>query len=182
MRVAYLFTERRWKFCAFSHHLGDPTKFIRRGQPGYDNLQPVQADLEELRTVSEKSVVGGKENSVDEVLVPFQGAHAELKQNCHKYKTSDGLQADTVCKRGGYLKTFAFRGDSALPRVSIKGYAKSLSPLHQRLAPRLTPSALQDEIIEIAIALIACSTAAVRQVPAAVRSQWHVRQRVGHLG
>ena len=24
MRVASLFTERRWKFCAFSHHVGDP--------------------------------------------------------------------------------------------------------------------------------------------------------------
>eukprot|EP00965_Chrysotila_dentata_P040905 1355440-Pleurochrysis_carterae.AAC.1 len=69
-----------------------------------------------------------------------RGAHASLKQNCGKFKAAgDGLQTDTLAKRGGYAVAFRFCGDSRLSSVKILGYCKPISPLHQRCAAPFHP-------------------------------------------
>eukprot|EP00965_Chrysotila_dentata_P229890 6197465-Pleurochrysis_carterae.AAC.2 len=55
------------------------------------------------------------DNAIDEITIGMQGAHSTLKHNCGKFKAAgDGLQADTIAKRGGYTVAFGFRGDFSL--------------------------------------------------------------------
>ena len=93
-----------------------------RGHPDRDNLHQVSNTLKNLsKTARDPELIkNGKKKSLDEQTLQFQGAHAELKQNCQRYKGTDGLQADAVCLPGGPLKAFAFRGHTLLPKVSIK--------------------------------------------------------------
>lgn len=133
-RVGDLFEVKRYQMVRKFHHPTDNKKAIPRGQVGYDNLFQVANMLQTLQEKSTGAVVGGKRRSIDEETLGFQGAHAELKQNSGRYKAAgDGLQCDAACCEGGFLQSFAFRGHSLLPKVSIKGQPRiKLSPLHQR--------------------------------------------------
>eukprot|EP00965_Chrysotila_dentata_P147755 4877388-Pleurochrysis_carterae.AAC.2 len=99
----------------------DPQRRPAKGNARYDNLYQVRVYLDVLERVSIEMIAGGFDIAVDEITIGMQGAHASLsKQNCGKFKAAgDGLQADTLAKRGGYAVVFCLRGDSRLPSVNL---------------------------------------------------------------
>ena len=133
-RGADLFTKERMQFVRKFFHPSDPTKATPKGQAGHDNLHQVAPMLKSLSQTCRTTINSGRRKSLDEQTLSFQGASAGLKQNCGKFKAAgDGLQGDSVCLQGGSLKSFAFRGHTLLPKVSIKGKSSiKISDLHSR--------------------------------------------------
>ena len=121
-RGAQLFNHARLKFFRKMFHPSDAAKSVPKGTPGRDNLHQVSNVLKSLSKTarSQDMIKNGKVKSLDEITIIFQGAGADVKQKCARYKGSDGLQTDAVCLDGGMLKGFCFRGHTLLPKVSIK--------------------------------------------------------------
>ena len=123
-RSAELFTQDRETMVRKFHHPSDPAKKTTKGQPGHDNLHQVAPVAKSVLKMCRKETLEdpGKDGSLDEETLMFQGASADMKQKCARYKGSDGLQADAVCWRGGMLGAFQFRGHSLAPTVSVKDH------------------------------------------------------------
>ena len=123
----------RYRFLRKFHHPSNIREAKPRGHPQYDNLHQICPMLETLASVCATRVKAGRDRSIDEETIGFQGASAELKQNCDRFKAAgDGLQADVVCLEGGWMQSFTFRGHSLTPTVTVKKPKAKLSPLHQR--------------------------------------------------
>ena len=135
-RIASLVTRGRSQVVRKYHHPSDAARDKRKDQPGYDNLAAVAPMLKSMGMMCKQSIKSpGRDKSGDEETITFQGPHAELKQNCSKFKAAgDGLQPEAVCLHGGWLSAFAIRGHSLLPKVSVKARLDiKLSELHQRV-------------------------------------------------
>ena len=77
--------------------------------------------------ISKKAIILGKNISVDEMDISFQGQHRD-KQRINYKRAGDGFLVDALCS-GGYCFSFYFRNQPP-PK---KWMAKKMSPLHSRV-------------------------------------------------
>jgi hypothetical protein len=83
--------------------------------------------LHHLMSISKKAVVLGKDISVDEMDISFQGLHGD-KQRINFKRAGDGFLVDALCA-DGYCYSFYFRNQPP----PAKWIHKNLSPLHARV-------------------------------------------------
>ena len=83
--------------------------------------------LHHLLFISKKAMHVGKDISVDEMDISFQGSHADKQRITYK-RAGDGFLVDALCA-DGYCYSFYFRNQKA-PDKWLK---KELSPLHSRV-------------------------------------------------
>ena len=91
--------------------VGDPTT-----EEEDDCLGKIREEMEDFAARCRKMTLGGKDCAVDEITVHMDAPKANLKRNCHHYKAAgDGMQADALCQKHGYIKDFIWRGDPKVP-------------------------------------------------------------------
>jgi hypothetical protein len=115
-----------WKAC---FHISHPGEAPRYGTKEWDELHKVRPMLDAyLNACTANLKAAGRNFSIDEITIGFQGHHARLKLRCGKFKRAgDGFQADAIVLEGGYVLFLVFRGDNTTPV-----FEKEFSPLHNR--------------------------------------------------
>ena len=83
--------------------------------------------LHHLMMISKEAVVVGKNISVDEMDISFQGQHSDKQRISYKH-AGDGFLVDVLCA-DGYCYSFYFRNQSP----PAKWTSQDLSPLHARV-------------------------------------------------
>jgi len=86
----------------------------------------VEPLLKHALKVSQEAFILGRDLSLDEQTIAFQGRHKD-KQRINYKKEGDGFQADTICS-DGYTFSFYFRNQPHPKKYEKDG----LSPLHCR--------------------------------------------------
>ena len=88
--------------------------------------------LKHMLEVSKKGMIMGRNLSVDEQTIGFQGRHKDKQRITYK-KEGDGFLADTICG-DGYTYAFYFRHQPVSQNSNTNVFSKySLSPLHMRV-------------------------------------------------
>ena len=96
-RAADLWARDEWIQVKAHIHVSDPAVAPKFGDAKFDELYKVRPLLDHILTKCVANVKPGREASIDEITIGFQGHHARLKQRCGKFKRAgDGFQVSCL--------------------------------------------------------------------------------------
>ena len=96
-RAADLWARDEWIQVKAHFHVSDPALAPKFGDAKFDELYKVRPLLDHFLTNCVANVKPGREASIDEITIGFQGHHARLKQRCGKFKRAgDGFQVSCL--------------------------------------------------------------------------------------